>query len=53
MSKGTDGQVYDKKRKHCTNVPGKGMLADQSKRGKLYDEDDFDDDELELLYKIK
>ena len=45
--------VYEKKRKHSLNVPGKGMLADQNKRGKIFDEDDYDDDELELLYKIK
>jgi len=49
----TTGHVYDKKRKHCLNVPGKGMLASTAKRGKLYDENDFDDEELELLYKIK
>jgi hypothetical protein len=52
MSK-NDGHVYDKKRKHCLNVPGKGMLADQPKRGKLFDENDYDEEDLELLYKIK
>lgn len=44
---------YGKKLKHSSNRPGKGMLEDGKKRGKLFDEDDYDDDELELLYKIK